>query len=106
MVSGDASVLNDMDSIVLDSFDLLSVTTESTSHSYAILVPDGCENLSGVTRATLEIGYPDKTVADVTTHNIRVENASASRNVELLTQELSVRIFGTAALRDSRQAWC
>ena len=91
------SVLNDMDSIVLDSFDLLSVTTESTSHSYAILVPDGCENLSGVTRATLEIGYPDKTVADVTTHNIRVENASASRNVELLTQELSVRIFGTAA---------
>ena len=97
VVSGDASVLNDMDSIVLDSFDLLSVTTESTSHSYAILVPDGCENLSGVTRATLEIGYPDKTVADVTTHNIRVENASASRNVELLTQELSVRIFGTAA---------
>lgn len=97
MVSGDASVLNNMDSIVLDSFDLLSVTTESTSHSYAILVPDGCENLSGVTRATLEIGYPDKTVADVTTHNIRVENASASRNVELLTQELSVRIFGTAA---------
>ena len=50
-----------------------------------------------MTRATLEIGYPDKTVADVTTHNIRVENASASRNVELLTQELSVRIFGTAA---------
>ena len=97
VVSGDASVLNDMDSIVLDSFDLLSVTTESTSHSYAILVPDGCENLSGVTRATLEIGYPDKTVADVTTHNIRVENASVSRNVELLTQELSVRIFGTAA---------
>ena len=97
VVSGDASILNDMDSIVLDSFDLLSVTTESTSHSYAILVPDGCENLSGVTRATLEIGYPDKTVADVTTHNIRVENASASRNVELLTQELSVRIFGTAA---------
>ena len=60
MVSGDATVLNGMDSIVLDSFDLLSVTTENTSHSYAILVPDGCENLSGVTRATLEIGYPDR----------------------------------------------
>ena len=90
MVSGDASVLNDMDSIVLDSFDLLRRDHEKApAHSYAILVPDGCENLSGVTRATLEIGYPDKTVADVTTHNIRVENASASRNVELLTQELS-----------------
>ena len=97
VVSGDASVLNNMDSIVLDSFDLLSVTTENTSHSYAILVPDGCENLSGVTRATLEIGYPDRTAAEVTTHNIRVENAPASREVELLTQELSVGIFGTAA---------
>lgn len=97
MVSGDASVLNNMDAIVLDSFDLLSVTKESTSHSYAILVPDGCENLSGVTRATLEIGYPDKTSADVTTSNIQVVNPPADRTVEILTQELTVRIFGTAA---------
>ena len=97
MVSGDASVLNNMDAIVLDSFDLLSVTKESASHSYAILVPDGCENLSGVTRATLEIGYPDKTSADVTTSNIQVVNPPADRTVEILTQELTVRIFGTAA---------
>ena len=97
MVSGDASVLNNMDAIVLDSFDLLSVTQESTSHSYAILVPDGCENLSGVTRATLEIGYPDKTVMDVTTQNIKVVNPPAGRTVEILTQELTVQIFGTAA---------
>ena len=95
MVSGDASVLNNMDSIVLDSFDLLDVTRESTSHSYAILVPDGCENLSGVTRATLEISYPDKTTADVTTQNIQVVNPPVDRTVEILTQELTIRLFGT-----------
>lgn len=97
VVSGDASVLNNMDTIVLDSFDLLSVTTESTSHSYAILVPDGCENLSGVTRASLEIGYPERAVADVATQNIRITNPPSDRQVEILTETLSVRIFGTAA---------
>ena len=95
MVSGDASILNGMDSIVLDSFDLLNVTKESTSHSYAILVPDGCENLSGVTKATLEIGYPDKTTAEVTTQNIQVVNSPADRTVEILTNQLTVRIVGT-----------
>lgn len=96
VVSGDASVLNDMDSIVLDSFDLLDVTRENTAHSYAILVPDGCENLSGVTKATLEISYPDKTMADVTTQNIQVVNPPVDRTVDILTQELTIRLFGTA----------
>ena len=96
MVSGDASVLNNMDSIVLDSFDLLDVTRESTAHSYAILVPDGCENLSGVTKATLEISYPDKTMADVTTQNIQVVNPPVDRTVDILTHELTIRLFGTA----------
>lgn len=94
MVSGDASVLNGMDSIVLDSFDLLNVTKESTSHSYAILVPDGCENLSGVTKATLEIGYPDKTTTEVATQNIQVVNPPTDRTVEILTNQLTVRIVG------------
>ncbi len=95
VVSGDASVLNDMDMIILDSFDLLGVTTESATHSYAILVPDGCENHSGVTRATLEIGYPDRADVSVVTSNIRIVNPPADREVELLTQELTVRLFGT-----------
>lgn len=97
VVSGDASVLNNMDTIILDSFDLLKVTTENTTHSYAILMPDGCENLSGVTRATLEIGYPDRTSMDVVTQNIQLTNPPADRTVEILTEELSVHLFGTAA---------
>ena len=81
---------------MLDSFDLLDVTRENTAHSYAILVPDGCENLSGVTKATLEISYPDKTMADVTTQNIQVVNQPVDRTVDILTQELTIRLFGTA----------
>ena len=52
LVSGPAEVLNGMDSIVLDEFDLASLGS-TTNYSYAIPIPEGCENLSGVTRATL-----------------------------------------------------
>ena len=58
-------------------------------------MPDGCENLSGVTRATLEIGYPDRTSMDVVTQNIQLTNPPADRTVEILTEELSVHLFGT-----------
>ena len=74
----------------------MSVTTENTSHSYAILVPDGCENLSGVTRATLEIGYPDRVTQTLTATRIQLENVPSGRDVEVLTSELLVQIFGTA----------
>ena len=59
-------------------------------------MPDGCENLSGVTKATLEISYPDKTMADVTTQNIQVVNPPVDRTVDILTHELTIRLFGTA----------
>ena len=48
LVSGPAEVLNGMDSIVLDEFDLAGLGS-TTNYSYAIPIPEGCENLSGVT---------------------------------------------------------
>ena len=59
-------------------------------------MPDGCENLSGVTRATLEIGYPDRVTQTLTATRIQLENVPSGRDVEVLTSELLVQIFGTA----------
>ena len=58
LVSGPADVLNSMDSIVLDDFNLAELGS-TTNYSYAIPIPEGCENLSGVTRhaAHLLQGY-------------------------------------------------
>ena len=67
LVSGPAEVLDNMDSIVLDKF-VLADMGSATNYSYAIPVPEGCENLSGVTRATLHISFKDMlrtTVGDV-----------------------------------------
>ena len=96
LVSGPAEVLNNMDSIVLDEFDLASLGS-TTNYSYAIPIPEGCENLSGVTRATLRISFIDLQRSTVTASNFILTNAPEDRSVDLLTEQLSVGIFGTSA---------
>ncbi len=96
-VSGDAALLRDVDSIVLEeSFDLESFSGEAT-YNYQITLPDGCENLSGVTRATLKIRYKDLVTATVTTSRIEYENAPEGKTVTVLTSDLPVTLLGTSA---------
>ncbi len=99
-VSGDAGVLRDVDSITLGSeaFDLLSLLDSGTAtYSYPITVPEGCTNLSGVTRATLQISFNDMTSAQVTTQNFTLSNYPQGKTTEILTSELTVTVFGTFA---------
>ena len=98
-VSGDAGVLKDIDSITLGSeaFDLLTLLDSGTAtYSYPITVPEGCINLSGVTRATLKISFNDMTSAQVTTGNFTCSNYPQGKTTEILTTELTVTIFGTS----------
>ena len=95
LVSGPAEVLNSMDSIVLDTFDLASLGS-TTNYSYAIPIPEGCENLSGVTRATLRISFRDMQRTTVTATNFILQNTPDGRDVNLLTEQLAVSIFGTS----------
>ena len=99
-VSGDAGVLRDVDSITLGSeaFDLLSLLDSGTAtYSYPITVPEGCTNLSGVTRATLQISFNDMTSAQVTTQNFTLSNYPQGKTTEILTSKLTVTVFGTSA---------
>lgn len=99
-VSGDAGVLRDVDSITLGSeaFDLLSLLDGGTAtYSYPITVPEGCTNLSGVTRATLQISFNDMTSAQVTTRNFTCTNYPQGKTTQILTSEMTVTVFGTSA---------
>ena len=98
VVSGDASVLNHVDTIVLGEFDLLGLLgSGASSHTYPIIIPDGCQNLSGVTRATLETEFKDMAKQQVTTSHFTHKNLPAGKQVDILTRELDVTIFGTTA---------
>lgn len=96
-VTGEADILRDIDSLVLADFDLTKLDS-SAVYNYVIPIPEGCENLSGVSQATMRLHFKDMTTAEVTTDRIRYENLAAEgRQVELLTMEVPVQIFGTSA---------
>jgi len=96
MVSGDAGELSDVETITLGQFNLLEFwKNEIHSHTYPIILPDGCQNLSGVTRATMEIKFRDISSAQVVANNFSYTNLPGGRSVEVLTQALSVTVFGT-----------
>ena len=96
VVSGEASLLNDVDRLVLDSFDL-SQLGENEVYHYVIQLPEGCTNLSGVTRATLTISFIDLIQDTRTATEFQAENVPEGKSVTILTDELTVRIQGTAA---------
>ncbi|MEG1988073.1 MAG: CdaR family protein [Oscillibacter sp.] len=96
VVTGDAALLEGVESIVLDEFDLISLGG-NTTYNYAISLPEGCENLSGVTRATLRIAFRDMHSTTLTTSQFRLENVPEGKTATVLTEELPVAIFGTDA---------
>ena len=96
VVSGEASLLNDVDRLVLDSFDLSQMGGNEVYH-YVIQLPEGCTNLSGVTRATLTISFIDLVQDTRTATEFQAENVPEGKSVTILTDELTVRIQGTAA---------
>lgn len=98
-VSGDAAQLKNVDTITLGTFDLLDLVEngETTGHTYSIIIPDGCKNLSGVTRATLTVSFKDMTRGEVAATRFEAANVPEGKTVRILTEELPVSIFGTAA---------
>ncbi len=101
LVSGDATQLKNVETLKLDDYDLSELDTTAsenyTTTNYPIMPPDGCQNLSGVTRAALRIRFEDMTSATVETENITWSNLPEGKSVELLTSSLPVKVFGTEA---------
>ena len=95
VVSGDAMLLREINEIVLNDFELTSLTNEATTYSYPIVIPDGCKNLSGITQAILQISRRDYAEQVLTVGNFEYTNLPTGKNVEIMTLDLPVRVFGT-----------
>lgn len=97
-VSGDAGMLRDVNSITLGSLNLLNLLGSGASrHTFSIIIPEGCQNLSGVTRATVTLEFMDMARDQVTTGTFRYTNLPEGKSAEILTQQMTVSIFGTAS---------
>lgn len=98
VVRGDAAKLKDVETITLGDFDLLQFLDNPVpGHTYSIIIPDGCQNLSGVTRATLTVSFADMTKAEVVASQFDAANVPEGKSIRILTEELPVTIFGTEA---------
>jgi YbbR domain-containing protein len=97
VVSGDASKLKGVKNIVLGEFDLADMlNNNASSHTYPIIIPEGCQNLSGVTRATMNVAFKDMARAQVETAQFQFLNAPSGKHVDVLTQALNVTVYGTS----------
>ena len=100
-VTGDATKLKNVDTLVLGAYDLAELGTAAsenyTTTNYPIIPPEGCTNVSGVTRAALRIRFKDMTSAAISSENISWLNLPEGKHVELLTDSLPVKVFGTEA---------
>lgn len=95
-VSGDAAILGSVDSIVLDTIDLSQLSGTATFR-YTIKLPDGCENLSGVTEAVATVRFKDLTSRELLVTNLSFENAPEGKDVTILSGDLTVTLRGTSA---------
>ena len=95
-VSGDATLLKHVNSIVIGDIDLLELTDASTAYeaTYPIIIPDGCQNLSGVTRATLKIRFKDMGSTQLLASRFAYTNLPDGKTATILTEELPVNFFG------------
>ena len=96
-VTGDADKLRNINKLVLADFDLLTLNSD-TIYNYVIPIPEGCENLSNVNQASLQLSFKDMFSTELSTNRIRYDNLmTEGKYVELLTTDMTVHIFGTTA---------
>lgn len=96
-ISGPASVVDEMDSLVIGTLDLAAVTSNVSTTSYEITMPNGITNVSGETTVTAQIyltGLEEK-VLDI--DEFELLNKPEGLSVSVKTTALQVVIRGTEA---------
>ena len=94
-LSGDASLMASIDSISLGTLALEDLRGQET-FSYEIPVPNGANNLSGITSVALTISAKDVETKEIETTSFSYENFSGDAPVSVLTSSLTVTLRGTA----------
>lgn len=88
-VAADTRLIDDKDSIVLDTIDLASFQS-SYENTITIKIDDDIENLTGETEAVVKIKIPDVKVRTIKVTNISCKNCSTGYVADLDTESVDV----------------
>jgi len=80
---------------VLGDIDL-SAWMNDTERTFDIRIPANCENISGITTATISIEFVDLAIKPFTVSNITLRGLSEGQQAEIITASLNVMLRGSA----------
>ncbi|MBO5341000.1 MAG: hypothetical protein J6A62_08395 [Oscillospiraceae bacterium] len=101
-VSGPEEEMAHLDKLTLGSIDLAQVMGSYT-HEYPVFVPADMENVSGISKATVEITVKDLNTKTVEVENIELANVPKGYKAALVTQALTIVLRGTPESLDKVQ---
>ena len=98
-ITGDAELLSGINQLQLGTIDLASFA-QSTSETFAIVLPNGVNNLSGEKEATVTVSIKGLDTKRVITTNISFINVSEGYKARSITQYKEVMIRGPKEIID------
>ncbi len=102
-VSGSDKVLDGFDSLVIGSIDLQEVL-EDTVLTFPVELPEGVENLSGVTEVSAEVTFDGLVVKTIGVTRIIVTGLPAGMSYDIGTKKVEVTLRGPEAMMEALTA--
>ena len=96
-LSGDSTVLDTLNKIVLGNIDLASIKNSTEVKSFAIVIPDGAKNVSGEEQASVTIRIKNKETAVIRATNIAFINTPEGYTPNSVTQLVQVTVRASAS---------
>ena len=98
-VSGSETALENLgDTLTIGTINLADITRSSESLTFAISLPEGITNLTGITEVTADVSFRGLATKELTITNIQSVNVPEGLSVELITEKLVVTLRGPTAL--------
>ena len=98
-VSGSETALENLgDTLTIGTINLADITRSSESLTFAVSLPEGITNLTGITEVTADVSFHGLTTKELTVTNIQSVNVPEGLSVELITEKLVVVLRGPTAL--------
>ena len=96
-VSGSEAALENLgDTLSIGSINLAEINRNSILN-FPISLPDGVNNLTGITEVTAEIQFNGLSIRELTVENLEPVNVPEGLKVELITEKLTVTLRGPSA---------
>ena len=98
-VSGSEAALENLgDTLTIGTINLADITKSSESLTFAISLPEGITNLTGITEVTADVSFHGLATKELTITNIQSVNVPEGLTVELITEKLVVTLRGPTTL--------